>query len=117
MSEQNSVSVTKNGLAIFGLVCGIVAAFCSILLTLGTFIVWFGWPASAIIVAIVSFLAIITSAIALGQIKKSEQGGKRAAIWGIVLGAIAILLVLFYIFVLGPAIQSVFNDIQNTLIQ
>jgi hypothetical protein len=60
---------STNGLAIASLVCG-----------LGQFMLW----------GVASLAAIITGHIALGQIKRTQQGGRGMAIAGIVLGYIGL---------------------------
>lgn len=79
-----------NGFAIAGLVLGIVSCFAWI----------------CCIHFITCILAVIFSAIALSQVKKSGEKGKGMAIAGMILG-----IVVFVIFVIGGLLLNLYGDI------
>lgn len=110
MNTTNPAPAT-NGLAITSLVTGIsgiiVTLFGGAILI---FLACFGPP--------LGLVSIITGFIALNQIKKQGTRGKWAAIIGILLGAILLLLILLsplILTLLGPYIGDVFSSINSSL--
>lgn len=102
MSTETTVS-SKNNLATTSRVLGILAIVCFPLIGAG-FANLLGIP------------AIITGVISLKQIKENGNKGKGAAITGIVLGTLPLILFLF-LMLMGPIIGDVFNEINSTLVQ
>lgn len=94
----------KNGLATVSLVIGILSALVSFFLAFAPL-----WG------ALLGLIAIVLGVMALGQIKVQGAQGRGQAIAGIVLGALGILWVIVYFFVLGPIIYNTFQTINNSL--
>ena len=85
---------STNGLAIASLVCG-----------LGQFMLW----------GVASLAAIITGHIALGQIKRTQQGGRGMAITGLVLGYLGLVLgVLLFALVVVLAASAPRAEVDHT---
>lgn len=101
MTTEPVFPVKKNSLAITSLVLGIVAV------PTINFIGVFGM--------LCAVGAVVCGFISLSQIKKSNESGKNLAVAGIILGFGAFVLMAFLFVVLGPIIESVFNNITQTL--
>ena len=100
MTTENVNPVKKNSLAVTSLILGILAV-----VTIN-FI--------GILGMLCAVGAIVCGFIGLSQVKKTNEGGKNMAIVGIVLGFAAFILMVFPI-VLAPIIESMFNNIIQTM--
>jgi hypothetical protein len=115
MSAQTTTA-TPNGLAKFSLILGIVDVVCLLLTMGGSLIVWLGPDFAGILVIGFALIAIITGVIALKQIKVNNQGGRKAAIGGIVLGALGIIFYIIYVFIIAPAIAKIFQNVEDSIL-
>ncbi len=109
MAAQITAPTTKNSLATVSLALGIVSLvlFLGILTGFGLFLYL------SFLVSIAA--AVITGGIALGSIKAKNQTGKRAAVAGLVMGIIGLLLFVFFFFIILPAISIIFEQMQSSL--
>jgi uncharacterized membrane protein HdeD (DUF308 family) len=90
-------AVKNNSLATVSLVLGLAGI-------LGFFL------QGGVIAAIIGIAAIMFGVIALIQIKKEGEKGKSNAIFGIILGFLPVLFVVF-LAIMGPVIGQVFQNV------
>ena len=101
MNTENVAPDKKNSLANVSLVLGIVGVITV--------------PFIGVVGILCAIATIVCGIITLSQVKKSNEGGKGMAVAGIILGAFTFVWVFILFFILGPAIQAVFNSITQTL--
>ncbi len=80
--------MVNSKLAITSLVLGLLSVFLSLISKNTVLLVRF-------VCLLLATAAVIMGILALNKIKTSQLEGKRMAIWGIALGILAILLILF----------------------
>ena len=101
MNTEITTPFKKNTLATVSMVLGI-AAFVII-------------PFIGVIGVLCALSAIVCGFIALSQIKKTNEGGKKMAIAGIILGVLTFIWMVLLFVVLGPVIEQVINTVTQSL--
>ncbi|MBT2445092.1 DUF4190 and DUF4352 domain-containing protein [Streptomyces sp. ISL-36] len=91
----------RNGLGVAALVVGIVGLVFGII----PFLFWLG--------GILGVLALIFGIIGHGRARKGEATNKGAALTGIILGAVTIVVSLVWLIVIVTAVKDVANDMED----